>query len=324
MSKGAGRKPSEKASSAQTSSAGVESISPDEAERAAASFVPLWQFDEAPFEAGGKVSDSDLSALAAPVAAVIVVPPAPPTGIAAPQAGLEPEPPAPVAAAPVLEPVPPPPALVVVPPPPPDLGPAESVILAPDVAPAPPPSERPAARRTDPPSRPPTKTVPSVPRSERLPAARAKAISEDVVYPATKSRVPLVIIGAVGSAAIVFGIYFVSNAMSAPSQPPVAVTATPRPTQTTVNIPPPPPPDETPPIPIVTKAPPPPPTVAAIPTMAATSLPPAPLPPAPRVGGGLPGAPARPPGVPHAPRPPATKNSSPAAHPGDIVRDNPF
>jgi len=59
-------------------------LSPEEAERAAAAFVPLWQLDDAPFAAGSKVADDDLRSLSGALTAPLALQLAPPPVIAAP------------------------------------------------------------------------------------------------------------------------------------------------------------------------------------------------------------------------------------------------
>jgi hypothetical protein len=85
MAKGAGRKASEKGSSVVPGGSGarVGGLSPEEAERAAEAFVPLWQLDEAPFAASSNVTDADLRALAGPLTASAALQLAPPPVIGA-------------------------------------------------------------------------------------------------------------------------------------------------------------------------------------------------------------------------------------------------
>ena len=63
MGKGASRK-FDKEMKAPRPAVAVATLSPEDAERAAAAIVPLWQFDEAPFAAGAQVAESDLASLA--------------------------------------------------------------------------------------------------------------------------------------------------------------------------------------------------------------------------------------------------------------------
>jgi hypothetical protein len=362
MPKGAGRKTFEKAASMKGAPSVADTISPEDAERAAASFVPLWQFDDASFEVGAKVSDEDIHSLASPVAAVIV----PAAAVTA----------APAQAAPVdgivtatnHAPVVPPPSAR------PQPEAADSVILGPGVVAATPEPPAPvtAGKRTviglapvapvgappvaesspplAPPSARPAGQPPGVgsaseaaspavangnaggaiPRSSRpvaeaVPAPRPRVTSDAVLYPTPRRRGPvLAMMAIVGSGVIVLAIYFVSTAMSAPAPVSATPTATHAPPEPKVNIPPPPPVDETP-VAATTAAP------VATPQSAAAAPPhatqaPSPQPPR-TVAASSPPVISRPtaPSTPHTtPRPAAAKNPSPSPHPGDIVRDNPF
>jgi hypothetical protein len=323
MSKGAGRKTFERGASTKGASTAVDALSPEDAERAAASFVPLWEFDEASFEVGGKVSDDDLNTLAAPVAAVLVpsallraAPEEPPPRSSGRHTPLPPRPDDPLLPSVVIageepaangapEPIP----LVSLP-----QAPAPAVILAPAIATAAVPAP-PSVAKAQP------KAI------QALPAPRPSLTSDAILYPMPRRRGPvLAAVAVVGSAAIVMAIYFVSTAMSAPAPVSVTPAATHSPEPPKVNIPPPPPPDEAPaagtssPNVGAARA-----TSPVVPTPASSPV--SPISPAPRTVVSSPPVPAvaHPVATPRPPtRPAAGKNPSPPPHPGDIVRDNPF
>jgi hypothetical protein len=99
MSKSGGRKEGEQEGAPAKSARAA--LSPDDADRAAAAFVPLWQFDEAPFAASPKVAEAEVRALASPRGTLIGMQLATAPVLSAPA----PAPRAPIAAAVVPAPV---------------------------------------------------------------------------------------------------------------------------------------------------------------------------------------------------------------------------
>ena len=254
MSKSGGRKAESKDVSAQKGRA----LSPDEADRAAAAFVPLWQFDDAPFAASPKVAEADLRALSSPKATLIgmqlATAPVLTAAIAAP-APVDPPPPVvaalpPAPAAPteqdlsmsrstikmtplhqpnVERPADPDLPSVIV-----DAGTPAAGAVAADVLPT---SEALRDQKTAPlrvarPAAPPEapraelrgpKTIPPTSRARSAPRPRPVADPEDLAgagYKLPRSRTPLMIgLGIAGSAVLILAVYAVSSAMSSPSTP---------------------------------------------------------------------------------------------------------
>jgi hypothetical protein len=328
-------------------------LSVEDADRAAAAFVPLWQFDEAPFAASPKLADAELHALSVPAAAAAVLVPTPAFGASASAptvsaASTEQEllesrstvkmtpvhiPNAPRPTEPEL------PSVMLV----------ESATPAP-VAPGDPLRDKvtvsvrtvsPVKPDASPESQREPKTDPALSRAR--PARRPMAEPDDVGagYNLPRSRTPLLVgVGVLGSALLIVIVYAISSAMSGP---PAAASSTstasamhtetpPRPAEPGVGIPPPPAVDDTtaaapppaaapaptPPPPVVAAPPPPPP----VPVVNVASLPPAPPPhavhePPPPVAHTIHTAP-----PPARPRPPRKSTPTPAS--GGIVRDNPF
>jgi len=331
-----------------------EVLSPEEADRVATSFVPLWQADQAPFEARPAIAIDDprghTGPLAAPVA--LQLPPvvtapiqpvatepvrspsspddAPPgtNGVSGAAADLRPAPlSAPHQPIPERAPDPELPSVIV----------ESSNPNLPAVAPAPaaaaPPPKPQAEDLTPFLHAPPPAAVaapaPAVvaspvarPREPRTdpPSVRARnaappAADVDTYSVPAKSRTPLIIGAVVGSAALIFLVYAVSSRSSAPTTPPAQVTAAARPVEPAVNIPPPSTEEApSPPAPTTTPAAPPAPVKA---TTSHSTTPSTPSPAAPPAV-----APQTPVATPsHHSKP---KNPSTSGATGGIVRDNPF
>ncbi len=317
-------------------------LSPEEAERAAAAFVPLWQLDEAPFEAGAGVPEADLAELTGPLTAPLALQLAPPPVIGAPSVPTAQDEGPVTEAGPPTEQMPagafangasetmrtalvkPLPARPTEPELPSVIVEAVKVLPA-EVLPPPKPA-------VVPPAPPAPVAIAAPPASEgSLPSSRSgrSDASTDSYMMPRKSRAPLVVASMAIGVAVVLAGYFVTSASSAPehtepvsTHPPPGTPSPGTPTVATVAIPPPPPPvvaeaPPTPPTPVVVAPPPPP--VAAPPPVAVAPSPP------PRVSAPPPAATPRWTPVPPAPTPrKPTKPSSPPPSSGGIVRDNPF
>jgi len=354
MAKGAELKTSGKVGKTTVMGIGIGApprLSPEEADRAAAAFVPIWQLDDAPFAAGAEIAAEDLHALASPVALKLAPPPT--FGPA-----LSPMPPevspaalatADEASADAVDPMmsratvkmtppvvlhqPAPehqadqglPSIIVdgvevVPEAPPAVAAAPAVALppAPIVAVEPPAPLR--EPKTDPP-----KARPRPPR----PVAEAEAVTGSD-YEVPRSKLP-VIVGVIlaGCAILAIVAYFMKpTTQPAPTAGSVGAPTTPThttPAEPATAIPPPPPVDE---VPAPRAAPPTTPAATTPPVAVAPSSPPPPAAAPPRSDVRPPPASApkaaSPPPQPRAPRPSPPKKPSATPASGGIVRDNPF
>jgi hypothetical protein len=242
-------------------------ISVEEADRAASAFVPLWQFDEAPFAAGGKVPETELNALAAPRVTPIDLHLAPAPMLAAPAAV------AAIVADAVVMVAPRTPATVTTAEPAPTSSEHDLLMSRATVRMTPAPHQPQAARVTDPelpsvivdaplvepirnrvtvqvrvPTPPPDAAPPGAgpppqlrepktdPPMARARPARPVSDADDagtVPYGLPRSRTPLLVVGGiVGSALLILAVYAVSSAMSATPPPSTAgadTTGTPPP-----------------------------------------------------------------------------------------------
>jgi hypothetical protein len=334
-------------------------LSPEDAERAAAAFSPLWQLAEAPFTAGPQLPAAEVQALAE--APGVTLDPEPSSGSAT--IPIAPAPTPPVAAPPAAEdgvtdadlvpdegpsasdtaptdmprtfhqPIlarPPDPVLptVIVEESEPVLAPTFTPAAPADVVPAAPADVAASVAAIEPaPKQSFRKTDPAITRMAPPPRVKQPVVAPAEEYQVPRSRLPLVIgWGALGCVVVGLAVYlFFGVARSGPrATPGVSAALAHTAPEPAVTIPPPPPADEAPPAPPTATAQP---AFAPVATVTVgVSAPTAaqaaePTPPPRRAP--APAAEAQP-APPRAARPMRNKPPSPTPAPGNIVRVNPF